>query len=172
MYYISDYQSPLGEMLLIADEKHLMGLYFEKESAEADFCAVTKIPDYSRERNDALPIIRQTKKWLDAYFRGEKTDAGEIALRLEGTEFQKEVWNILLNIPYGKTVCYMDIAEQMARKRGLLRMSAQAVGGAVSKNPLSIIVPCHRVIGKNGRLTGYAAGLDRKERLLRLEGLL
>lgn len=118
-----------------------------------------------------LSVFAQTKHWLDDYFAGKVP--GELPpISLQGTAFQKEVWDILLTIPYGKTMSYGEIAAILAGRRGISRMSAQAVGGAVGKNPVGILVPCHRVIGTDGSLTGYAGGLDKKEYLLKLEGIL
>ena len=116
------------------------------------------------------PILQQVKLWLDSYFRGENPGF-EMPLSLEGTEFQKQVWNMLLNIPYGKTRTYGDIAREMAVLLGKEKMSAQAVGQAVGRNPIGILIPCHRVIGADGSLGGYSAGLDRKRFLLDLEGI-
>ena len=115
-----------------------------------------------------LPVFEQTKRWLDSYFSGQIPDFLP-PLSLKGTDFRMEVWEELLKIPYGKTVSYGEIAAAVARKRGLDRMSAQAVGGAVGHNPVAIIVPCHRVVGKDGSLTGYGGGLDKKTALLSLE---
>ena len=117
-----------------------------------------------------LPIFAQTRRWLDIYFSGRKPDFTP-ALKMCGTPFRRRVWEILLTIPYGKTLTYGEIACLIACNTGTKRMSAQAVGGAVGHNPVSIIVPCHRVLGANGSLTGYAAGIDKKTRLLQLEGV-
>ncbi len=120
------------------------------------------------DQKDPLPVMKETKKWLDLYFSGK--DPGFIpSLKAEGTLFQKEVWEILLKIPYGETMSYGGIAVQIAEKRGIKKMSAQAVGQAVGNNPVSLIIPCHRVIGKDGSLTGYASGIGRKRKLLELE---
>lgn len=163
MQYTCKYKSPLGDMLIEADEIGLTGLWFEGQKY---------FPHNSDEKSDGkeLPIFEQTKKWLDIYFSGHEPDF-DITLHFTGTVFQKEVWEILCNIPYGQTITYGDIAKQLAKKRGLGKMSAQAVGGAVGHNKISIIVPCHRVIGSNGSLTGYAGGIDKKAALLKLENL-
>ena len=115
--------------------------------------------------------MQQTKHWLDVYFSGKEPDC-TVPFHFNGTTFQNEVWNILCTIPYGKTMTYGEIAKRIAAKRGIPRMAAQAVGGAVGHNEISIIVPCHRVIGTDGSLTGYAGGLDKKIKLLTLEGIL
>ena len=114
-------------------------------------------------------MLTETKHWLDAYFHGEQPKALP-ALHLAGTSFQREVWKILLKIPYGQVRTYGDIAAEIAKRRGQNRFSAQAVGGAVGHNRISILIPCHRVIGANGSLTGYAGGVERKLALLKLEG--
>lgn len=164
MHYTSTYESPLGNLLLAADEAGLTGLWFEGQK----YYANNFKSEISVDSECILPYFSQAKKWLDIYFKGE--DPGTIpAVHFIGTDFQKEVWNILCGIPYGQTVTYGDIAGKLAQKRGIERMSAQAVGGAVGRNPVSIIVPCHRVVGSSGKLTGYAGGLDRKAALLSLE---
>ncbi len=115
-----------------------------------------------------VPVIVEAKRWLDIYFSG-KCPGFTPHLHITGTEFRLCVWHLLRQIPYGKTVCYGLLADNIAKKRGMQSMSAQAVGGAVSHNGISIIIPCHRVVGKNGNLTGYAGGVDRKYKLLQLE---
>lgn len=159
--YISDYPSPLGNILLTADDVGLTGLWFEGEKyfprCLDEFCEEKEIP-----------LFEKAKCWLDIYFSGKEPDF-TVPIHLIGTAFQKEVWEILCAVPYGSTTTYGKIAEQIAAKRGIPRMAAQAVGGAVGHNKISIIVPCHRVIGKNGSLTGYAGGIDKKIKLLALE---
>ncbi len=162
MKYITNCQSPLGNILLAADDAGLTGLWFEKQKYFAQSL------DKNHEEKD-LPIFDMTKKWLSVYFSGKEPDF-RIPLHLTGTDFQKEVWELLYAIPYGQTTAYKDIAKKLAQQRGLSHMSAQAVGSAVSRNKISIIVPCHRVIGANGNLTGYAGGIDKKIKLLKLEG--
>ena len=155
------YPSPLGEMLLTADTAGLTGLWFVGQKY------FPQDLEENRQKAD-LPIFQEVKRWLDIYFSGREPDFMP-PLHLTGTPFQKEVWDILLTIPYGKTLTYGDIANQLAAKRGLTHMSAQAVGGAVGRNPVSIIVPCHRCVGSKGQLTGYAGGIDKKKALLALE---
>ena len=161
MQYISHYTSPIGDILLAADDAGLTGLWFQGQKYFA-----RGLEKEQEERN--LPVFDQTKAWLDLYFSGKEPDFLP-PLHLIGTDFQKQVWEILLAIPYGKTTTYGKIAGQIAQRRGLAHMSAQAVGGAVGHNPISIIVPCHRVKGADGSLTGYAGGIDRKQWLLNLE---
>lgn len=161
MQYISHYTSPIGDILLAADDAGLTGLWFQGQKYFA-----RGLEKEQEERN--LPVFDQTKAWLDLYFSGKEPDFLP-PLHLIGTDFQKQVWEILLAIPYGKTTTYGKIAGQIAQRRGLAHMSAQAVGGAVGHNPISIIVPCHRVLGTDGSLTGYAGGVDKKIHLLSLE---
>ena len=161
MQYTAKYASPLGEILLASDDEGLTGLWFDKEK----YYALHLDPEHTPKET---PPIRQARAWLDLYFAGKEPDFLP-PIHMIGTPFQKEVWRILLQIPYGKTATYGDIAKRLAAQRGLARMSAQAVGGAVGHNEISIIIPCHRVVGKSGSLTGYAGGIDRKIYLLKLE---
>ncbi len=156
------YTSPLGEMLLISDGDSLTGAYFEAQK-RVSFCR----DDTPSQLKD--PALIDAERWLDVYFSGQAPDFMP-RLCFNGTEFQNEVWRILTRIPYGKTATYGEIAELTAKNRGISKMSARAVGKAVGQNPISIIVPCHRVTGSDGSLTGYAWGLDRKSSLLELEG--
>lgn len=162
MQYTNTYQSPLGEILLAADDEGLTGLWFDQEK----YYALNLAPEHEEKET---PAITEARRWLDVYFSGKKPDFLP-PLHMLGTSFQKDVWNILLSIPYGRTTTYGEIARQLARQRGLARMSAQAIGGAVGHNEISVIIPCHRVVGKNGSLTGYAGGIDKKTYLLKLEG--
>ena len=161
MIYTSKYTSPLGGILLAADEVGLRGLWFDGQKYFA-----RDLPDERTERE--TPVLSEAKRWLDLYFGGQEPDFLP-PLHPVGTPFRQAVWEILLRIPYGKTVTYGEISKQFAEKMGLERMSAQAVGGAVGHNEISIIIPCHRVVGSNGSLTGYAGGIDRKIKLLELE---
>lgn len=161
MNYISRYNSPLGAMLIAADDAGLTGLWFDGQKYYARGLAA------EREERET-PVITDAKNWLDVYFAGKEPDFIP-PLHLKGTPFQKAVWDIMLTVPYGETVSYSEIAAQIAAQQGRAHMSAQAVGGAVGHNPVLIIVPCHRVVGKSGELTGYAAGLDKKISLLQLE---
>ena len=156
------YDSPLGGILLAADEIGLTGLWFDGEKYFA-----VNLPAEHTERE--TPILLEAKRWLDIYFTGKEPDFTP-PLHPIGSAFRQSVWEILLQIPYGKTTTYGEIARQLAEKRKLPRMSAQAVGGAVGHNEISIIIPCHRVVGTNGSLTGYAGGIDKKMKLLKLEG--
>ena len=162
MQYTATYQSPLGEILLAADEEGLTGLWFDHQK----YYALRLDHEHAKKET---PAIERTRAWLDVYFAGEEPDFLP-PIHMIGTPFQKDVWNILLQIPYGKTTTYGEIAKKIAVQRGLAHMSAHAVGGAVSHNEISLIIPCHRVVGKSGSLTGYAGGIDKKIYLLKLEG--
>ena len=162
MHYTSLYQSPLGEILLAADEIGVTGVWF-KDGKYYAYCL-----DKVNEPRETL-IIGRLKRWLDIYFSGKEPDFTP-PVHLIGTDFQIEVWNILLKIPYGKTATYGEIAQKIAKNRSLERMSAQAVGTAAGKNNVSLIVPCHRVVSANNSLAGYAGGIDKKIGLLKLEG--
>lgn len=153
MTYFTEYPSPLGPILLTSDGSALTGLWMNTQPR----------PQMELVPGDELPLFREVREWLDAYFRGE---AREVTFPLSpaGSSFRQRVWNILLTIPYGETRSYGSIAKEISPT-----MSAQAVGGAVGANPISIIIPCHRVIGSSGQLTGYAGGLDKKIWLLRHE---
>lgn len=161
MMYTLHYDSPLGGILLAADEVGLTGLWFDGEKYFAD----TLDPEHKAQET---PILRKAKCWLDVYFRGQEPDFTP-PLHPIGSPFRQEVWALLLQIPYGQTMTYGALAKQLAAMHGLSRMSAQAVGGAVGHNEISIIIPCHRVVGTNGSLTGYAGGIDKKAKLLTLE---
>lgn len=166
MLYIHHYQSPLGGMTMSSNGETLTGLTFDCQKQNS--CSLEK--DQEKIDNTTDHVIKETEKWLDIYFRGIAPDFMPSIL-LDGTEFQETVWNILLSIPYGEIITYGQIADKIVKERGLERMSAQAVGGAVSHNPIALIIPCHRVVGKNNNLTGYAGGIDNKIKLLMLEGV-
>ena len=152
-------ESPLGTIILTADGTALTGLWFEGQR---------HAPDTSEAEADAaLPVFDEAERWLDRYFSGQEPGDAP-PLRPAGTPFQTAVWEILRTVPYGATVCYGEVARKLERRSGR-RVSARAVGGAVGRNPISLMIPCHRVVGANGALTGYAGGLERKRRLLDLE---
>lgn len=161
--YQTFYNSPLGELLLQSDGESLNVLKIHNHRFYSEYQNPNVI------RNDNLEIFKKTKDWLDRYFKGEKPEIDELPLKPEGTKFRKRVWEILCKIPYGTVVTYSDIAKQIAREKGIVKMSAQAVGGAVGHNPIGIIIPCHRVVGKDGSLTGYSGGIQNKVKLLELE---
>ena len=189
MQYIHHYKSPLGGIILTSDGRALTGLYFEesqsgKPRADSDKSDSEMPQDAPIEKD--LPVFAQTDRWLDIYFSGKEPDFTP-PLAAHGTAFREMVWEILLTIPYGQTMSYGEIASiitagrsqtnavsgadrsTMSARAAKPRMSAQAVGGAVGHNPISLIIPCHRVIGADGSLTGYAGGLERKQALLELE---
>ena len=161
MDYIHHYESPLGGITLASDGESLIGLWFDEQKYYAD------VLDAQHEEQD-LAIFAQTDRWLDIYFSGQKPDFTP-ALRMKTTAFRKAVWEILLTIPYGQTMTYGEISDRIAKQMGIARMSAQAVGGAVGHNAISLIIPCHRVVGSDGSLTGYAGGISKKVQLLQLE---
>ena len=168
MYYTTIYPSPLGDIILAGTASHLTGLWFKDQKYFMATCPENAIP---LENNASLPdALSESRRWLNIYFSGINPDFLP-PLKLNGTPFQTEVWEILKNIPYGKTMTYGEIASLLAKQRGISSMSSQAVGNAVGRNPISIIIPCHRVIGSNGTLTGYAGGIERKQALLILEGI-
>ncbi len=165
MHY-SSCRSPLGNITLASDEggENLVGLWLKGQKYFGG------APSDLTRRND-MPIFSLAEKWLERYFRGEKPEISELPLAPAGSEFRRGVWDILREIPYGQTVSYGDIAAKMAIMMNRKHMSSQAVGGAVGHNPISVIIPCHRVVGANGSLTGYGGGLDLKIKLLELEGV-
>ena len=153
MFFVT-YPSPLGDLTLTSNGERLTGLWMDTQ----------ELPNTTHIRKDDLSVFQQTKGWLDAYFLGNTPEADTLPLSPAGTAFQRQVWQFLLTIPYGETITYGAIARAISPT-----MSAQAVGGAVGRNPISIIIPCHRVIGADGRLTGYAGGIEKKAWLLRHE---
>lgn len=165
MYYSTSYLSPLGAITIASDGENIIGLWIEGQKYFGGTISESMI-----ENND-LNIFVAAKKWLDRYFAGEKPKISELQLAPNGGEFRKLVWDILCDIPYGETITYGEIAKKVAFKMNKKSMSSQAVGGAVGHNPISIIIPCHRVLGANGNLTGYAGGIDKKIKLLEHEGV-
>lgn len=159
--YICYYLSELGNITFSSDGEHLTGLWLKGQKYYE-----STLKETVEEKE--IPVFEQTKKWLDIYFTGKIPDFTP-PLAPEGSEFRQKVWKILSEIPHGQVITYGDIARQMAKEQGKAAMSAQAVGGAVGHNPISIIIPCHRVVGSDGSLTGYAGGLDIKIKLLEIE---
>ena len=154
--------SPVGELTLASDGESLTGLWIKGQKYYGG-------PE-SAERTE-LPIFRRAEDWLGRYFAGEKPLPSELPLSLRGSEFRQTVWRLLCEIPYGEVTTYRGLARRAAEILGKEKMAAQAIGGAVGHNPISIIIPCHRVIGKNGNLTGYAGGIERKIKLLEIENV-
>lgn len=161
--YFDNYSSPLGNIVLVCNETHLLSLLIE---GQGEF-KIEKNEELKLDKNH--PILKTVKLWLNRYFNGEKPSPDEIQIYARGTDFQKRVWKLLLEIPYGEITTYRDIAKTIAKEKNIKRMSSQAVGQAVGSNPLAIIIPCHRVIGSNGKLVGYGGGLHLKSFLLNLE---
>lgn len=161
MAYTYNYNSKLGNITLASNGEALTGLWFDGQK----YFGGNLKGKYEKRK---LPVFEEAFRWLDIYFKGENPDFMP-PLYFDASPFRKMVWNILLSIPYGKTMTYGEIADEISRQKGICKMSAQAVGGAVGHNPISIIIPCHRVIGSKGNLTGYAGGIDKKVKLLELE---
>ena len=158
--HVRRYASPLGDMLMASDGGAITGLWFEGQR---------RFPSELRQNAESsLPVFDEAVRWLDAYFSGAQPGKPPL-LAPQGTPFQQDVWKVLLSIPYGKMITYGEIARRLAQQRGLASMSAQAVGGAVGRNPVSLMIPCHRVVGADGSLTGYAGGTARKKALLAME---
>ena len=178
MFYTHHYDSPLGGITLGSDGVVLTGLWFDGQK----HFPVAKFLKYKSSSSNetaptiepvpsSLPVFAETCRWLDSYFSGRNPET-KPKLRLEGSPFQRAVWQILETIPYGNTLTYGDVAKILAKQQTGGKVSAQAVGSAVARNPISLIVPCHRVVGAGGKLVGYAGGLERKAALLRLEGVI
>lgn len=165
MIYKTYYDSTIGKLLMASDGENIIGLYIEGQKYYLD-----KIEQECIEK-DNLEIFDKTRNWLNQYFKQEKPDISELSLKPEGNIFRQCVWGCLCEIPYGETITYGELAKKVAKKLNKPSMSAQAVGNAVGHNPISIIIPCHRVVGKNGNLTGYAGGIDKKIKLLEIENV-
>lgn len=165
MIYYTSYNSPVGSITLASEGEYLNGLWLDGQKYFAG-----TISEKMVEKDD-IPVFKIIKKWLDNYFAGKNPKIDNLPLKPIGSEFRQNVWKILCEIPYGETITYGEIAEKIAHKTGKEKMSAQAVGGAVGHNPISIIIPCHRVVGTNGSLTGYAGGIDKKIQLLKIENV-
>lgn len=161
MEYINTYPSPLGGITIASNGTELTGLWFDGQKYDK-----STLSNQYKPKN--LPVFEQTKQWLDIYFQG-KNPPFTPPLSFLSTPFRQKVWQILKTIPYGQTMTYKQIAEICINQKNPSKMSAQAVGGAVGHNPISIIIPCHRVVGTNGSLTGYAGGIKKKIALLKLE---
>ena len=179
MIYTTTYESPLGKLFLAAENEALLGLWIQGQK----YFPARLFPEGAGERNPAekdCGILAQARIWLDQYFAGARPKPEQLKLAPgraseilpAGSEFRRQVWKLLLEIPYGGVLTYGELARRLAGRRGSSSMSAQAVGGAVGHNPLSIIIPCHRVVGADGSLTGYAGGLEKKRWLLQLEGYI
>lgn len=165
MYYATEYASPLGGITLASDGEHIIGLWNQGQKYFGGTMQGERIG------KEDLPVFALVKRWLDRYFDGQKPPISGLPLAPAGGEFRKAVWDILCEIPYGQCITYGDIARRVAVRMNRPGMSGQAVGGAVGHNPISIIIPCHRVVGAGGSLTGYAGGIDKKIKLLELEGV-
>ena len=165
MYFSTIYGSPVGLLTLASDGESLIGLWIEGQKYHGNSLIETILG------KDDLPIFNTVKDWLDKYFAGEKLNISQLPLAPNGSDFRKAVWEILCEIPYGEVITYGHVAKKIAKVMNMGSMSSQAVGGAIGHNPISIIIPCHRVVGSNGSLTGYAGGIEVKKKLLQLEGV-
>lgn len=165
MFYHYIYHSPLGVIQLLADQDALLKLSLKGQT-------FPELPESVRSVSaDKPPVLKAAADWLDAYFAGKKPSISTLSLAPQGSAFRQSVWELLIQIPYGEVRTYGDIAKKIAAKRGIAKMASQAIGGAVGHNPIPIIIPCHRVIGSNGNLTGYGGGIDLKIKLLAHEGV-
>lgn len=165
MLYKQEYASPLGTIILLSREEALVGVWFAGQKyvgAAYDLEAAVSKP---------TPVLTQTAAWLTAYFAGERPDADAIALAPETTAYRRQVLALLRQVPYGETITYKELAARLFAADGKKSSSPRAIGTAVGHNPISLLIPCHRVVGSDGSLTGYAGGLDRKLELLALEGV-
>ena len=163
MQYLTHYESPIGPITLACDGTALTALWFDGQKYDRDI-----VEDDAEWKSD-IPVFEETRKWLDIYFQG-KDPGFTPPLKMDGSDFYKAVGNAMLEIPFGETTTYGAIAAKVAERMGRDHMSAQAVGGAVGHNSISVIIPCHRVVGATGSLTGYSGGIDKKIKLLTLEG--
>ena len=165
VYYKTTIESPIGKITLGSDGESLVGLWTDGQRYFGD-----TVPN-EMLLNDNLNVFTITKDWLNRYFDGMKPQISELPIDPIGGEFRQIVWKLLTEIPYGKVITYGELAQKIAKQRGIEKMSAQAVGGAVGRNPISIIIPCHRVVGANGNLTGFSGGIQMKQQLLQHEGV-
>lgn len=165
IYYYYIYNSPVGKLTIASNEKNVVGLWLDGQKY---YMEVLEDKEYQEKETK---VIKLAEKWLDKYFNNEKPEIDELPIEFIGSDFRKQIWKILSKIPYGKVITYGDIAKQIAKRKGIRTMSAQAVGGAIAHNPISVIVPCHRVVGANGSLTGYSGGVKVKIKLLEFEGV-
>lgn len=164
MYFKTSYVSPLGKIILLGCNDGLVGVWFENQKYIEKLSSFQNVVETNH-----FDLLEQTKKWLDDYFLGLNPSPQTLKIKLIGTSFQQAVWNILKEIPYGTVLTYKEVTTKLAQMRQTSKKAYQAVGSAIGHNPISIIIPCHRVVGSNGSLTGYAGGMDRKQKLLELE---
>ena len=165
MLYRINYESPLGAINVVSDGESIVELWLV---GQRGFCGT---PEENGNLTEQIPVLAKAKEWLDRYFAGDKPTPRELPLAPVGGDFRQGVWKILCSIPYGELITYGEIAKRIAAHKGIERMAAQAVGGAVGHNPISIVIPCHRVVGAGGNLTGYGGGIALKQALLAHEGV-
>ncbi len=163
MYYFTEYESPVGILTLVSNDHAVCGLWFETHRYMYQTLGCEPV------RNDSNPILKELASWLDAYFANKRPAIGDLSLEPSGSDFRQEVWHALCKIPYGETLTYGELSEEIKRIRG--KASPRCIGGAVGHNPIGIVVPCHRVVGANGSLTGFGGGIDKKVALLSHEGV-
>lgn len=171
MLYSTVYASPVGELTVASDGSHIVGLWIKGQKYFGGSLKEELLEKEEMLKQEEPEVFTAARDWLDRYFKGEKPEIRELPLAPAGSEFRRTVWKILCEIPYGEVTTYGEIAKETALRLHKQRMSAQAVGGAVGHNPISIIIPCHRIVGTNGSLTGYAGGIDVKIKLLKQEGV-
>ena len=169
MLYKTNYQSPIGPIIILANDSGLLGAWYENQEHFAGTFDLDRAEVI--EKPSDQPILKQATDWFDAYFDGQNPSVKDLPLMPQGTAFQQEVWAELTKVGYGETISYQELADRVAARQTKGRGSARAVGGAVGRNPISIMIPCHRVIATNGNLTGYAGGIDKKITLLKIEGI-
>lgn len=165
MLYRINYESHLGAIDVVSDGESIVELWLV---GQRGFCGTMK---ENGNLTEQIPVLAKAKEWLDRYFAGDKPTPRELPLAPVGGDFRQEVWKILCGIPYGELITYGEIAKRIAARKGIEKMAAQAVGGAVGHNPISIVIPCHRVVGAGGNLTGYGGGIALKQALLAHEGV-
>lgn len=166
MIYMTEFDSPVGRLTLAGAGEKLVGLWIEGQNNFE-----SNVDPKEMVKNDNLAVFSAAKRWLDRYFSKKRPAISELSLSADGSDFRKAVWRILCQVPYGEVTTYGAVARKIAEERGMKRMSAQAVGGALANNPISIIIPCHRVVGFNGSLIGYVGGINKKIKLLECEGV-
>jgi methylated-DNA-[protein]-cysteine S-methyltransferase len=169
MLYKTSYDSPIGPIIMLANDHGLLGAWYENQEHFAGTFDLKKARTLENTADQA--ILQEASDWFDAYFAGQNPSVNNLPLMPQGTAFQQEVWAELIKVGYGETISYQELADRVAARQSKGRGSARAVGGAVGRNPISIIIPCHRVIASNGDLTGYAGGIDKKITLLKIEGI-
>lgn len=169
MLYKTSYDSPIGPVIMLANDHGLLGAWYENQEHFAGTFDLDKVQTLENTADQV--ILKEASDWFDAYFAGQNPSVKNLPLMPQGTAFQQEVWAELIKVGYGETISYQELADRVAARQSKGRGSARAVGSTVGRNPISIMIPCHRVIATNGDLTGYAGGIDKKITLLKIEGI-